>query len=217
MLVGRAYAMTHMPESTSDTPTALVGDPGAGRIFTIPNALSLLRLLCVPLFLWLLFAQERRVAAALLLAVLGSTDWVDGYVARHFGQTSELGKILDPTADRIVLISAAIAIFLDGAIPWFIAIPVIVREVAVAATALFLAAKGARRIDVKWIGKAATFALLVSLPLFLWAHEPGGHHAVVYAIALCCAIPGVVMSYLAAAAYVPVAISSMRALPPVVR
>jgi cardiolipin synthase len=184
--------------------------PPSARILTVPNALSLVRLLCVPLFLWLLFAQERRVAAAGLLAVLGSTDWVDGYVARHFGQESELGKVLDPTADRIVLITAAISILVDGAIPVWIAVPVIIREVAVAITAVVLAAKGARRLEVKWIGKAATFALLVSLPLFLWAHEPGSHHDVVWTLALLCAIPGVIMSYMAAAAYVPAALDALR-------
>ncbi len=192
------------------TTPPLAGGPGTTRILTIPNLLSLARLLAVPLFLWLLFGQERRVAAAGLLAVLGATDWVDGYVARHFNQVSDLGKILDPTADRIVLITAAIAIVADGAVPAVIAVPLIVREVLVAAVALVLAAGGARRLDVKWVGKAATFALLCALPLFLWAHEPGEHSDPVRLIAYLLAVPGLVLSYLAAAAYVPAALAALR-------
>ena len=83
------------------------------RIWTIPNVISLLRLACVPVFLWLLWAQDEPVAAALLLAVLGATDWVDGYIARHFDQGSELGKILDPTADRVMLVAAAVALLVE--------------------------------------------------------------------------------------------------------
>ena len=74
------------------------------RILTVPNAITLVRLACIPLFLWLLFAQDDRASAAWLLGVVGATDWVDGYAARHLHQVSELGKVLDPTADRLVFI-----------------------------------------------------------------------------------------------------------------
>src|SRR5690606_16206416 len=80
------------------------------RIVTIPNAISAARLLCVPLFLWLLWGAEERVGAAWLLAVLGASDWVDGYIARRFDQGSELGKVLDPTADRALLLAGAVAL-----------------------------------------------------------------------------------------------------------
>jgi cardiolipin synthase len=87
---------------------------GEDRILTIPNIISVVRLLCVPVFLWLLFDQDNRVAAAGLLAVLGATDWIDGYIARHYDQVSALGKILDPVADRVLLIVGVVAILIDG-------------------------------------------------------------------------------------------------------
>ena len=90
-------------------------DAGLDRIWTIPNLLSVIRLLCIPLFLWLLFHDDNRAGAAGLLAGLGATDWVDGYIARHFDQTSTLGKILDPTADRLLLLVGVFAILIDGA------------------------------------------------------------------------------------------------------
>ena len=133
------------------------GDVRSDRVLTVPNALSVGRLLCVPIFLWLLFGRDSEVGAALLLAVLGATDWVDGFVARRFGQVSEVGKVLDPTADRILLIAAVIAIWLADAVPGVVFWPVVVREVVISAAVVWLAALGARRIDVLWVGKAGAF------------------------------------------------------------
>ena len=101
---------------------------GEDRILTIPNVISVVRLLCVPVFLWLLFDQENRVAAAGLLAILGATDWVDGYIARHYDQVSNLGKILDPVADRVLLIVGVVAILIDGAAPLGVGILSLLRE-----------------------------------------------------------------------------------------
>src|SRR3954463_2952715 len=114
------------------------------RIVTVPNAISLIRLLCVPLFLWLLFwaPDKHRAAAAFLLGALGATDWVDGYVARHFNQVSTLGKVLDPTADRILLGVGIVAIMIDGSVPLWIGFAVITREVLVSGAVLVLAALG---------------------------------------------------------------------------
>src|SRR5260370_27876587 len=99
------------------------------RILTVPNAITVVRLLCVPVFLWLLFGHHPhdRYHAALLLAALGITDWVDGYLARHLHQVSALGKVLDPTADRILLGVGVLAIVIDGSVPLWIAVVVIAR------------------------------------------------------------------------------------------
>ena len=101
---------------------------------------------------------------------MGATDWIDGYVARHFDQVSTVGKVLDPTADRILLGVGIVAIMIDGSVPVWIGVVTIVREVLVSGAVLALAALGARRIDVTWAGKAGTFALMVAFPLFLGSH-----------------------------------------------
>ena len=102
-------------------------DRGA-RIVTVPNLISLGRLACVPVFVWLL-ADDELLAAAALLAVLGATDWVDGWIARHFDQGSELGKVLDPVADRILLLVAGVAPDRQGSVPLVVGILVLAREV----------------------------------------------------------------------------------------
>src|SRR5205809_2531413 len=125
---------------------------------TVPNMISAVRLACVPLFLWLLWGADEELAAALLLAGLGTTDWIDGYIARHFDQGSELGKILDPTADRVLLVAAAVGVLSQG-MPVAVTVVVVVmlvREVLIAAATIALALAGARRIDVVWAGKAGT-------------------------------------------------------------
>jgi cardiolipin synthase len=188
-------------------------DNETDRVLTVPNLVTTIRLLCVPLFLYLLFWADppHRVAAAYLLAALGATDWVDGYTARRWHQVSSVGKILDPTADRILLGTAVVAILIDHALPTWLAIAAITREVVVAAAALTLAAAGARRIDVTWVGKAGTFALMFSFPLFLGAHAPDlwwRHEARFLAYAW--GIPGIVLSYYAAAAYIPIARTALK-------
>jgi len=168
------------------------------RIVTLPNVISLVRLLCVPLFLWLLFGRENRLGAALLLGGLGATDWIDGYIARHFNQVSDLGKVLDPIADKILLVVGMVAILIDGSVPPVIFWPAILREVLVAGTTILLGAMGARRIDVSWAGKAGTLLMMVAFPLFLWGHNEGPAYAVAWVVA----VAGLLMAWYAAATYV---------------
>ena len=146
-------------------------DPKLDRILTIPNLITAVRLACLPVFLWLLFVEENRAAAAWLLAAVGVTDFLDGYIARHFHQESNLGKVLDPVADRLVFIVGGTAILIDGSVPTWFAVIVLVRELLVSGATLVLAAMGARRIDVTWYGKAGTFFLLIAFPLFLAAES----------------------------------------------
>lgn len=175
-------------------------EPGdLSRVLTVPNLLSFGRLLCVPVFLWLLFSRHNRPGAALLLAGLGITDWVDGYIARRFNQVSTLGKILDPAADRLLLGVSVVAILIDGSVPPVVAWAAIAREVLVAGTALVLAAMGARRIDVSWEGKCGTFALMVAFPLFLL----GGGRGVAALIAWPVAVVGLGYGWYSAAMYIP--------------
>ena len=175
------------------------------RVVTIPNVISVVRLACVPIFLWLLFGQEDKLEAAWLLAALGATDWGDGYIARHCNQVSNLGKVLDPTADRIMLAVAVVALMIDGSVPAWVGVLTLVREVLVSAAVLLLAALGARRIDVQWVGKAGTFALMFAYPFFLLSHAGTSVDDAARAAAWFCAIPGLILSYYAAATYLPLA------------
>jgi len=179
---------------------------GDDRILTVPNALSVGRLLCVPVFLWLLFGRQDRYAAGLLLGALGVTDCADGWIARHFHQESRLGRILDPTADRILLGVGVVALLVDGSMPRWVGLAAIVRESVVGLTVLALASLGAKEIiDVKLAGKAGTLLQMVAFPLFLAANPDGGApwHEVARPLAWLAVLPGLVLSYYAAATYVP--------------
>ncbi len=181
-------------------------------LWTIPNLISALRLLAIPWFLWLLLHDDRPIAAGILLAVLGATDWVDGYIARHFDQGSEIGKVLDPVADRVLLISGAVALLIDGSVPLWVGLVVLAREALISVATLGLAAKGARRIDVQWIGKAGTLALMFALPMFLWLDhtDPGAGRDVLAAVTWTFTASGLVLSYMAAAGYIPIARRALR-------
>jgi len=183
------------------------------RILTIPNFISAARLLCVPVFLWMLWkAHPARRGAAELLAVMGATDWIDGWIARRFDQGSELGKILDPTADRVLLVAAAVALLGEGlgsgveVILWI----VLAREIVIAVATVGLALAGARRIDVVWAGKAGTLALMFALPMFLVADASESVRTVFDVLGWCFAIGGIVLGYFAAAKYVPAARAALR-------
>jgi cardiolipin synthase (CMP-forming) len=186
-------------ERTRPAPSA--EDPGLGRVLTVPNGVTLVRLLCIPLFVWLLFGAHRQTAAAVLLAALGATDWVDGYLARRYHQVSTLGKVLDPAADRILVGTAVIAIIVYGAVPLWFGLATLAREVLVAGMVLTLAALGARRIDVLWIGKAGTFGLMFAYPAFLLGHGTAGWQEPVRDVAWVAGIAGLVLAWAAAVAY----------------
>lgn len=182
-----------------------------GPVLTVPNAISFGRLLCVPLFVWLLFGVDDRLAAAILLAVLGATDWIDGYIARRFDQGSELGKLLDPTADRVMLIVAVIAIAADGSVPLWFAGLTLARELLVAAAALLLGALGVRHFEVSWWGKTGTFLLMVSYPFFLASHADIWWADTARVLAWLCGIPGLVYSLVSAAGYIAPSLEAVRA------
>ena len=194
-----------------DHPHPLTAAPGEDRILTVPNALTLGRLLGLPVFLWLLFAQENRLGAAIFLAVIAATDFVDGYIARHFDQASRLGKLFDPTADRILFFVAVTAIVVDGSAPTWVAVVVLVREAIVSAITVTLVGLGYPPVDVTWWGKAGTFLLMFAFPLFLAGSDPAFEAAdVVYALGWVAAVPGMCLSLFAAVRYVPLWRESVR-------
>ncbi|MEY3361622.1 MAG: hypothetical protein RL531_1341 [Actinomycetota bacterium] len=179
---------------------------------TIPNLISLARLLCVPVFVWLVLGADRPLAAGVLLAVLGATDWVDGWIARRYDQGSAIGKVLDPVADRILLIAAAVVLLVDATVPQWVGVLVLAREAVISLATLVLAAAGARRIDVLWVGKAGTLALMFALPGFLLLSIADGvAHTVLWWATWTFTIGGLLLSYWAAVQYVPAARTALRA------
>jgi len=148
----------------------LDGDAGWA---TWPNFVTAVRLLAIPCYLWLLVRSNHWAFAAWLLAAIGATDWVDGFLARRLGQTSKIGKILDPVADRVLVMTSVLSVAWAHAVPWWFALATLGREVVVSALTVTLAALGASRIDVLWWGKISTFALMTAYPLFLLGANPG--------------------------------------------
>lgn len=185
-------------------------EQGTDRILTIPNVITVGRLCLLPVFLWLLFANDDRANAAWLLAALGTTDFLDGYIARHFNQVSELGKVLDPVADRLLLFVGVGGILVDGSVPTWFALAVLVREALVAGATLALAALGARRIDVTWFGKAGTFGLMIAFPLFLASESTLGWADQAETFAWIAGLPGLGLSWWAAVLYVPMARNALQ-------
>jgi cardiolipin synthase len=185
-------------------------DEGLDRIWTVPNLLSVGRLALAGVFCWLLFGEHERFAAAAVLAVAGGTDFVDGYFARRFNQVTTLGKVLDPTADRLVLGTGVIAITVYGAVPVWLGVLVLSRETLVSVAVLALASLGAKRIDVVWLGKAGTFGLLGCFPLFLATDTTGSLAHVFRDITWILVVPALGFSLAATVAYVPIARQALR-------
>lgn len=144
----------------------------SNRILTIPNLISLVRLAAIPVFWWLLLGEDNVTGAALLFALVATTDWVDGYVARRLHQVSKLGKSLDPVADRLMIASAVVAGLIAGIVPSWIGVTLIAREVYMAVITLFLFVRGAGVLDVRWLGKLATFLVYSSIGWFYLAAIP---------------------------------------------
>jgi cardiolipin synthase (CMP-forming) len=137
-----------------------------GEVVNVPNLLSFLRILLVPVFLWLLL-HELFLAAIAVLAFAGLTDFLDGYLARKLNQTTKLGKMLDPVADRLYIFATLLALSATGYVPWWLAGLVILRDVLMLISLPVLASVGYRSLPVHYLGKASTFALLYSFPLLL--------------------------------------------------
>ncbi|MCU1488811.1 MAG: phosphatidylglycerophosphate synthase [Acidimicrobiaceae bacterium] len=186
-------------------------EQGLERILTVPNLLSVLRIGLLVGFAVLVLGEHERILGASLLAVAGVTDFLDGWVARRFHQVTTLGKMLDPMVDRLMLATAIVVIVVSGAVPIWLTVVVLGREALVAGAALVLAAKGARRIDVMFVGKAGTFGLMVCFPLLLAGHGPGTLARAVKIAASIGLVPALALSFAAAIAYVPQARRALAA------
>jgi len=143
------------------------------RILTVPNLLSLLRLAGVPLFLWLVLGPEADGWALLLLLVAGFTDYLDGNLARRLNQTSSLGQVLDPVADRLYILAVVVGLVLRDIIPLWLAVLLPMRDVLLFSLVPFLRTRGYSALPVHYLGKAATAALLYAFPLLLLGDDAG--------------------------------------------
>lgn len=178
---------------------------GREEILTWPNLFTLARLCCIPLFLWLLFADENRAAAAWLLAALGATDWVDGWLARRFDQATEFGAMFDPVVDRLLFFVAIPSLLIDGSVPIVVAVAVLTREAVVAVLAIVVTGRDGERLVVTWEGKTAAFLMMFAFPMFLGANSTLSYAGILGPLAWLFAVPGLVYGwYSALFQYLPV-------------
>lgn len=143
------------------------------RIVTVPNALSFVRLLLVPVFLWLVLGPEEDGLALLVLMVSGITDYLDGKLARKLNQASKIGAILDPVADRFYILAVVIGLGFRDIIPWWLAVILPLRDVFLFSLVPFLRTRGYSSLPVHFLGKAATASLLYAFPLLLLGDSTG--------------------------------------------
>ncbi|MFC0451397.1 CDP-alcohol phosphatidyltransferase family protein [Rhodococcus jostii] len=140
------------------------------RIMTVPNLLSVVRLLGVPLFVYLLLVTHSDGWALAILMISGFTDWLDGKLARILDQSSKLGALLDPFVDRLYVVTTLVTFVVRGFIPWWVAAILIGRDAVLALTLLIYRRRGLPPPDVMYLGKGATFLLMFALPMILAAH-----------------------------------------------
>jgi cardiolipin synthase (CMP-forming) len=181
----------------------MAGDREASTsaVLTIPNILSFARIATIPVLVWAIVHRGTEEAGLLGFAIVASTDWVDGYIARRTGSVSELGKVLDPVADRLVIVAVLVALVVRGAFPVWAASLIVVRDVALLVVGAFVLARHGVRIDVRRIGKAATAALMLGVPLIAWGAFDLWLAPVATAVGWTSFAIGIVLSYWAAARY----------------
>ncbi len=148
-------------------------EAGSGHVLTVPNAISIARLCLLPVFLWLVLGPQKDGLAALLLMAMGISDWLDGYLARRLGQTSKLGTVLDPVADRLFILATVVGLGLRGIIPVWFALALPARDLFLWGLVPFLRTRGYSALPVHFLGKAATAALLYAFPLLLLGDGTG--------------------------------------------
>lgn len=183
---------------------------GGTRVLTWPNLISALRLASVPVFAWLAW-QGHDLAALVVLALAGASDWLDGVVARRFDQYSRLGELLDPAADRLFILVTLLVLGGRGAVPWWLVAVILAREAVLLVVLLVLRARRHAPLPVHFVGKAGTFALLYAFPLLLLATWPGPVGTAAWVVGWAFAIWGVALYWLACVLYVRQAVGVLRA------
>ena len=136
-------------------------------ILNIPNALTALRALGVPVFLYLFLVAEEPIASFVVIALGGITDYLDGKIARALKQTSEFGAKFDPTVDRLYIAAVIIALAIKDYLPWPLVFAIIARDLILFLVIIYQKFRGIPFLEVSFLGKAATFNLLYAFPFLL--------------------------------------------------
>jgi cardiolipin synthase len=176
--------------------------PVSGRVLTAANLISFARLLGVPLFLFLLFGTGATGAAVAVLAIGGTTDWVDGWVARRFGQVSRVGELLDPLVDRLYIAATVVAFTVEDVLPLAFTAALIARELVLLVCLAVLRRHGFGPPPVHYLGKTATFVLLAAFPVLLLAHVSAAAQPLAHPLGWGLAWWGIGLYWLAAVLYV---------------
>ena len=182
------------------------------RVLTAANGITALRLLGLPLFVWLTASQRAYGMAFLVLAIVGCSDWVDGYVARRFDQVTKLGKLMDPLIDRALLATVGITLLAIGFIPWWVVAAVVIRDVVLLAAGLAVFGRHNPGISVSNMGKFATACLLIGVPGFLLGNMDWPARQVFLVLAYGYCIVGIVTYYIAGWRYVQAAVGVRKAM-----
>ncbi len=183
---------------------------GPTKIATLPNLITLIRLLTLPVFVTMLLVNEQRAGAALLLGVLGMTDWVDGWIARRFNQTSQFGMVFDPFVDRALFVVGTGSVLIDGGVPLWFCVCILVREVFVGLMMAIGTLVGMKRFPVSIWGKRYTFLLMTAVPLLLLGTSTHVTADAAWLGGWFLGIPGLVMSYVVGVLYIPVVLRNVR-------
>ncbi len=171
------------------------------RVLTVPNVISFLRIALIPVFFLLIVDPDTTTAGVILFGVVVATDWVDGTIARRTGQVSDLGKVLDPVADRLAIAAGIIALAIRGVFPVWAAAAILVRDVVVLVVGLVVLMRRHVTIEVRWIGKVATFSLMVAVPAISWGALDLPLAAAATAVGWVAFAVGIVEYYVAAVVY----------------
>jgi cardiolipin synthase len=183
------------------------------RVLTVPNVISFSRIALIPVFFLLIVDPDTTTAGVILFAVVIATDWVDGTIARRTGQVTELGKLLDPVADRLAIAAGIIALVIRGVFPVWAAVAILARDLVVLLAGSYVLSRTHVRLDVRWIGKVATFSLMVAVPAVSWGALDLPLGAAGTTIGWVCFTVGIVEYYMAAFAYARDARRALRSAP----
>lgn len=183
------------------------------RVLTVPNVLSIIRLATVPVFLYL-FVTGRETAAVILYGVGAWTDFFDGYLARRLGQVTELGRLLDPLADRVFIIALALALVAVDALDWWLAGAIVLRDIVLLGVWPLFERRGVGRIQVNLIGKTATASLLFGLTWLAVSETGFEWKSFAAVVGMVFVTAGAIMYYLSAGMYARDAYSRIKATVP---